>query len=489
MTAIKHRIVAGKSHRKPACYKNTENKNIEMRNQLLSLTKTAAIGLLILCLISACKSTTDTNNESPQPVVYEGAAMQFIENDFIRVGIDLNVGGAITYIADKSNNSNMINNFDWGRQVQMSFFAGPVPYEENGKKPSEHWAHIGWNPIQAGDAYHNGSKVIEHSNTGNELYVSCIPMQWPLDNVPGECVYKSWITLDGYVVKVRAQMLNNRSDQTQYQARDNELPAVYTNGPWYRLVTYTGTQPYTNDEVTEIPIKEKGPGIFPWSRFTATENWAALLDKNGHGLGVWNDGAAHFLGGFAGEPGAGGTKDNPTGYLTPIHKEVLDHNITYDYNYELIVGDIESIRKHVYDHTKGVQELFDFSKDRQHWIYYNTQDQGWPINEGLNFELNNPRTMAVSPEGCWNTTTYHTVKITAAFTGSETSASLGWNTYEDERGTANFEVIPDGVVREYVIPLTNAAHYKGSIKNWAVLLPEGNGKKLTVNLRKVEIIK
>ena len=160
--------------------------------------------LLILSVISACKSSVEPSTVETEPEdepqdfpVYDGGDMQFIEHELIRVGIDLNVGGAITYVADKSNNINIINNFDWGRQVQMSFFAGPVPYEEDGKKPSEHWAHIGWNPIQAGDAYHNGSEVVSYENTDEELYVRCIPMQWPLDNVPGECVYESRITLDG----------------------------------------------------------------------------------------------------------------------------------------------------------------------------------------------------------------------------------------------------------------------------------------------------
>jgi hypothetical protein len=453
------------------------------------MTKITIISLMILSVLNSCTSSNDKTEGSYSFPVYDGGDIQFIENEYIRVGIDLNVGGAITYLADKSNNINIINNFDWGRQVQMLFFAGPVPYEEDGKKPSKHWEHIGWNPIQAGDCYHNGSKVIDHSNTGEELYVSCIPMQWPLDNVPGECVYKSWITLDGYVVKVRSELLNNRSDKTQYKARDNELPAVYTNGPWYRLITYTGTKPYTNDDVTEIPIKEKGPDIFPWSRFNATENWAALLDENGHGLAVWNDGASHFLGGFAGEPGKGGTKDNPTGYLTPIHKEVLDHNIEYEYNYQLIVGNIESIRKHIYAHTKGVQEVFDFSKDRQHWIYQDAHDQGWPIVKGLTIELENTEAMAVSPEGCWNTEIYHSVEITAAFSNNETSAFLGWRTYNGDRGIIDFEVIPDGKVRKYVVPLGSAANYTGSVKQWGIRLSGNNDEKQTITLRKFEIIK
>ena len=73
--------------------------------------------LLILSVISACKSSVEPSTVETEPEdepqdfpVYDGGDMQFIENEFIRVGIDLNVGGAITYVADKSNNINIINN-------------------------------------------------------------------------------------------------------------------------------------------------------------------------------------------------------------------------------------------------------------------------------------------------------------------------------------------------------------------------------------------
>ncbi|MCC6286852.1 MAG: hypothetical protein IT249_03115 [Chitinophagaceae bacterium] len=39
--------------------------------------------------------------------------MSFIENEFIKLGIDLNLGGAITYLCDKKKNENLINNRDW----------------------------------------------------------------------------------------------------------------------------------------------------------------------------------------------------------------------------------------------------------------------------------------------------------------------------------------------------------------------------------------
>jgi hypothetical protein len=41
------------------------------------------------------------------------------------------------------------------------------------------------------------SKVVKHRNTGQELYVKCIPMQWPLSNVPGDCTFGTWTALDG----------------------------------------------------------------------------------------------------------------------------------------------------------------------------------------------------------------------------------------------------------------------------------------------------
>ncbi len=84
-----------------------------------------------------------------------------------------------------------VNNFDHGRQIQLSYFSGPVPFETADQKPSEHWRHLGWNPIQAGDDFRNGSEVVEHRNDGTELYVKCIPLQWPLNRVPGECFLES----------------------------------------------------------------------------------------------------------------------------------------------------------------------------------------------------------------------------------------------------------------------------------------------------------
>jgi len=64
--------------------------------------------------------------------------------------------------------------------VQLSFYSGPVPFKPEGVTLSKAWEKLGWNPIQAGDCYHDGSKVIEHRNDGKTIRVKCVPMIWPL---------------------------------------------------------------------------------------------------------------------------------------------------------------------------------------------------------------------------------------------------------------------------------------------------------------------
>ena len=105
--------------------------------------------------------------------------MSYLDNGSVRIGVDLSLGGSITYLSDSKKECNLINSYDRGRQIQMSFYSGPVPYKPNGKEPLKIWLPIGWNPIQTGDVFGNRSKILEHSNDGSEIYVKCRPMHWP----------------------------------------------------------------------------------------------------------------------------------------------------------------------------------------------------------------------------------------------------------------------------------------------------------------------
>ncbi|MGB0372892.1 MAG: hypothetical protein ACPGN3_16290 [Opitutales bacterium] len=404
---------------------------------------------------------------------FDPSQLEFIDNGTLKLGVSKDLGGAITYLSVSGSDENIINNYDWGRQIQMSFFSDPAPYTENGKEPKDHWKHIGWNPIQAGDDFGNGSEIVELRQEGNTLYVKCIPMQWPLENVPGECTYEAFIELKGNTVEVRSRLVNARSDRTQYKGRHQELPAVYTNGPYYRLMTYRGDKPFTGDALERIP-KKKGKG-FPWEYWLATENWAALVNDDDWGLGIYKPNNALFIGGFAGREGKGGTTDSPTGYIAPLHTEILDHNITYEYNYTLILGSLDEIRAHAVQAGEG-SGLPDwkFENDRQHW-YYETNDNpgrdtGWPIQGYLDIDLDQ-KMAAVSPPTLWHANEAPVLYIEAAFKTSQNKASVMWSPYDgedydpvlDSDNRLEFEIEGDGRFRTYKIDLSAADSYQGAM--------------------------
>jgi len=416
------------------------------------------------------------------------SGMSYIDNGTIRVGINLDIGGAITHVSPSNSKENIINSHDWGRQVQMSFYSGPTPFEPNGKQPSPTWRFLGWNPIQAGDCFGNGSKVIAHENDGKTLYVKCIPMQWPLNNEPGECTFETWIRLQGSAALVRSRINNARSDTKQYSARGQEIPAVYTNGNYYRLFTYAGEAPYTGAPLRQItkvwrsgaPSEVQGG---PWDHWYCTENWAALVRDDDFGLGVWSPGTYTFVGGFAGEPGKGGPKDGPTGYIAPIRSEILDHNIQYEYNYVLIMGRLQEIRDHVYENAaKKPLPDYTFDKDRASWTLRNCKDAGWPIRGAMEVNLSAGQALLLGPDAFWDTADMPVVHVRAAFSGEQKEAAIAWEGLGHQGSEVCFPVQADGQMRTYTVELSADPAYRGTCKRLMLRPVDASGEGATVKV-------
>ncbi|HWK58488.1 MAG TPA: hypothetical protein VNQ80_14180 [Parapedobacter sp.] len=389
-----------------------------------------------------------------------------LENDSIRVGLNLELGGAITYLASKIDSQNLINNYDWGRQVQMSFYSHPVPYAPNGKQPEPRWANIGWNPIQSGDYFGNKSELLEYANDGSEIYIKTVPKHWPLDNEPCNCEFESWISLDGNRVKVRARLNNSRVDTNQYPGRHQELPAVYTNAAFHNIVTYTGTNPFAWDTIDTID-NENISGPVQWSYWQSTEKWAATLNDDGWGLGILNNKTQNYVGGFAGQKGvSGGTNDAPTAYIAPIRTEILDSDIKYDYDYTLIVGSLEQIRGYVYDNAdRPTLPDYDFIDDREGWYYQNVKDTGWPIAGQLDITQTTNNANIVGPSEHWEANSNHNLYIEMALEGTAGTMQAYWRKHGSSTFGASdhigFSVINDGEFRTYTVPIGTASGYAG----------------------------
>jgi len=452
--------------------------------------------VVVSCLIA---------KQDTSAITAEYSGMEYIENDRIRLGINLSIGGAVTYLSDKLNGGqNMINSFDWGRQIQMSYYSGPWPYiGPDGEQPAENWATLGWNPIQSGDAGGNQSKVTAFERRGNNaLFVRCTPMQWPhTTGVAGDCEFECLYTLKGNVITMEATLINKREDKTQYRACHQEMPAVYTNGTWYRLVSYLGDQPFTGQPVTEIVKKGDGKG-WPWRHYYTPENWAALLDDNGMGIGVFQPEVMTFGGGFHPHEtfkGSGGEKDGQTGNISPTGTQILDHNIRWTYTSSLVLGSIDDIRSYAKQNWKVVPRpewVFDHS--RKYWYYAgNAYDTGYPIKGELDITFGGFGSYLISPVTYWKAEDAPVLEIEGSFEcespevmltvwiqpvekadftdwlnwseGDQSQEAEMQEKAEEFPSTPAFmtykKLTADGVNRSYKIDLSELAPYTGAMKN------------------------
>ncbi len=397
--------------------------------------------------------------------------MTFLDNGEVRIGMDLALGGAVTFISSKDHPGNIINSTDLGRQIQMSHYSGPWPFEVGSKKPNPAWAGLGWNPIQTGDCYMNPSKVVEHKNDGKELYIKCIPMQWPMDNVPGECIFETWTTLDGPVIHMRYRCTNQRQDKTQYRPCSQELPAVYTISKLSRLMSYVGNKPFTGDTLTQVTNDWRKP--WPWTRFIATEGWAALVDDHDWGLGVFKADGGEFHGGIYGDERSEDPKHSSTAYLAPIHVENFDYNIVYEHRTEFVVGKLAYIRERFTQMATRIPPAWRFAHDRQHWTLRNATDQGFPWKGEWRIKCGDKKPRLESGIRCWRAEDAPELALTAGYTGKvPVSLKVFWKRLDEdsfESGKSlSLQLNPDGRLHTYHMELKGSPGYRGLITGLAI---------------------
>ena len=381
-----------------------------------------------------------------------------LDNGVIQIGVDLDHGGTITLLARSKGGENLINAHDLGRQIQQSYYSGPTPYGQ--AHPA--WKNWPWNPIGTGDVYGHASRVLKHTNDGRSLEVKSIPMQWALDNVPGKCEFETLITLDGPTARVRCRLVNHRADKTQYPAHDQELPAVYTIGKLHRLFTYEGDEPFTNRPLKRI--KNAGP---PWSSWRASENWAALVDDQGFGVGVIHPGVYSFIGGFHDKPGQGGPKDNPTGYISPLRREILDHNIVYEYDYFLTLGTLDQIRAVATAlRIKDRRPDDSFAHDRRHWTLNGATDGGMPFDGSWKIALGAGACRLIGPETWWTAASAPRLHVRASLTGRPRTVWVSWKGVHEEsaaNGRMKLDLPADGMFHTLELDLASQPTYRGTL--------------------------
>jgi hypothetical protein len=227
--------------------------------------------------------------------------------------------------------------------VQQSYYAGQQ-LDRQAEGQNTIWSPWKWNPIGAGDSYGNRAAVLASRVTSTTMYVKTLPLLWDMNRSYCQCVFETWITLEGRRVRVHNKLSTFRTDNRWNLATNRqELPAVYPIADLSHVISYTGSQPFTWGPTSEIPKST----TWVWSQWSTWENWGACVDSSHFGVGVYTPGRVLFVGGLNRYPGGGSTSFD-TCYLSPKEAVALDKTSTFEYDYWLILGTIDQIRGQVY---------------------------------------------------------------------------------------------------------------------------------------------
>jgi hypothetical protein len=142
------------------------------------------------------------------------------------VGLLTSWGGTI--VEASLNGTNYVNSNDPGRQLQVSLWDGDADYVNS-------W---GYNPVQAGDRYFDGSPVLGQTIGPESIYIKTQPIQWapesfgggPGNPILGDAYVEQWLTPvpnRGRAFKVHYKITHFGTDT--HTNTFQELPVVYVN--------------------------------------------------------------------------------------------------------------------------------------------------------------------------------------------------------------------------------------------------------------------
>jgi len=213
-------------------------------------------------------------------IALKDAQFSYISNKQIILGVITNYGAIIGYFSKTSDEKNLINYYDAGREIQQSFYGGTDGSHWPGS-PNSDWR---WNPVQGGSWENDKSEMLEFENTGSRIYAKIHPRNWAGKQLLKDVVMEEWIELDDDIARISFKF--TYSGTNNHPEMHQELPAVFIDADYDTFVCYGGENPWTDGALTNrVPS-------FPNESANCPENWAAYV-KNDYGLGVYFPGSEH----------------------------------------------------------------------------------------------------------------------------------------------------------------------------------------------------
>lgn len=291
----------------------------------------------------------------------------FVSNEYLKFGINLNWGGALSYLEDLDSNVevvkkdgkihvdsnasqrygakainknvNLINRHDTGRLVQQSFYGvDKADGYNNGVYMGNVWSY---NPVQGGNQFDDCSKLVDLRIDGNSLYVKCRPMDWAChaDQITPSYM-ESIYALEGNKLHTSCRFVDYSGyDQPK---KEQELPAFYCVEPLNNFVYCENGEPKI----------VKGLGFWAeegYPKFTSSEKWSAFIGEfdDSFGIGLYVPDNDTFLAGVY-DRGLTTMKDPsndvPTSYIAVVERYKLECYVTHEYDFYIATGNTEEMR-------------------------------------------------------------------------------------------------------------------------------------------------
>lgn len=269
----------------------------------------------------------------------------YMQNDEVKVGVLLSMGGGISYYEKLDDNnpnySNLLNRYDVGRLIQQSYYGiDRAPYVL-GTMGGDPW---GYNPVQGGDRCNNPSQIVDLEVSDTEIYVKVRPMDWGHDGHITPSYMENWYYLYDSFVKVDNRFVDF-SGYT-HTVGWQELPAFYTVSALNNFYYYNGSSPWTGDSLI------KRSDLIFWGATnnqafdlkSTSEFWSAWCDDSGFGVGLYVPGVYTLHAGKFGYDGSPSPDAPSTNYVAPRRNMTLIVGKPLTFSYLIAAGSVSQIR-------------------------------------------------------------------------------------------------------------------------------------------------
>ena len=327
----------------------------------------------------------------------------YIENERFQLGVQMLWGGTISYLEDKRGQveglTNLVNRHDTGRLIQQSWYG--TGYIEGVYDPGDAF-NTAWkyNPVQGGDQFGNGGRLIDYRLTDDAIYVKSQPCDWAQNASRLPFYTENTYTLEGDHVRVDNRAVDYSGYEHTYESQ--ELPAVYLVSYLDAFACYNGEEPWTGGELSVFPeLDFWGPRGTQIAYFKEgnTETWCAWYSSDDDfGFGLYVPGVDSLGGGrYFENVRSKSDVDDSTSQVSPGNIMRMTAYEPIEFSYMITTGSVEEIRG-IFTENKDFAVNPDLHRDSVDYHLPNEQSRVTKLDfsEDMNRAMFTPVNCAVS---------------------------------------------------------------------------------------------